>query len=32
MTKAALGVLLIVLAIWFFIDAHPPIVDFPTAG
>ena len=32
MTKAALGVLLIVLAIWVFVDAQPPIVDVPTAG
>ena len=32
MKKAVVGLLAVALAIWCFIDAQPPIVDFPTAG
>ena len=32
MKKVAAGLLLVVLAIWYFVDSEPPVVDFPTAG
>lgn len=32
MKKAVMGLLLVALAAWYFIDTEPPVVDFPTAG
>ncbi len=32
MKKAVMGVTLVVLGVWYFIDTEPPVVDFPTAG
>ena len=32
MKKAAIGLLLLVLGAWYFIDIPPPVVDFPRAG
>ena len=32
MKKAVMGLLLVVLGIWYFMDTEPPVVDFPTAG
>ncbi len=32
MKKAGVGLLLVALIAWYFIDPEPPAVDFPTAG
>ncbi len=32
MKKAVAGVLAAALAIWYFLDVQPPVVDFPSAG
>ena len=32
MKKVMAGVLLVALAVWYFVETDPPVVDFPTAG
>ncbi|MDA2935043.1 GDSL-type esterase/lipase family protein [Acidobacteria bacterium AH-259-D05] len=32
MKKFVMGLLLVALAVWYFIDFEPPVVDYPTAG
>ena len=32
MKKAAIGLLLLALGAWYFIDTQPPVIDFPRAG
>ncbi len=32
MKKAVIGLLLVALGVWYFIDTQPPVIDFPRAG
>jgi acyl-CoA thioesterase I len=32
MKKAGMGLLLVAVAIWYFVDTAPPVVDYPKAG
>ena len=32
MKKVLLGVVLVALAVWYFMEVEPPVIDFPTAG